>query len=252
MDTQHHHSLPIIGSLFGNYQFGDRSPIQFPRAVPESAYTVLPTNRQATGPPASPPVHELAAFSLENPSRRFQCAMCRGDHYDFTKYFHNKKFFSVPPHELLGKVERSYILKNRLSSILVTYITHNLHDDHMMVDIEKAIDDWVNLVAALVAEVTESMIDTEGVADALAGVEGWTKEFAGQLREHLGKLTRQKMEVPAGWMKEMLSYFRKRWECVWICCANACAYPQDVAMEGSCSSVLEAEKGASEGALSDA
>ncbi|EKD14628.1 uncharacterized protein L3040_000151 [Drepanopeziza brunnea f. sp. 'multigermtubi'] len=230
MDSPEHTSLPSLGSIFGNYQFGAPSQVNANDGVPESPFTVLPATQQTFGPPASPPVIELAAFSLECPAAQKSppCGQCRGARFDFTKYFHNEKFFRAPPHELLKMIEQSYLLKNRLGSILVTYIVHNLHDDHRMADILTAITDWVDMVASLIEAVSESMINAAGVADALAAVEAWTSGFAGQLREHLGQLTGQKMEVPAGWKKQMLSEFRKRWESVWIRCANACAYHQDV------------------------
>ncbi|PBP26462.1 hypothetical protein BUE80_DR002665 [Diplocarpon rosae] len=219
-------SLPCLQSIFGDYHIDGPDHGNSHEPIPESPFTLsaaipYPEDGQYR---ASPPVTELAAFSLRSP----KCPQCRGKRFDYTAYFHNPRFFRAPPHALLAPIERSYVLKNRLSSILVTYIVHDLHDDHVMADIKADITDWVELVSKLAGEVGDRAVHAEGVAEALAGVELWTADFARQLRDHLDHLTGQKMEVPRGWKKEVLSEFRKRWESVWICCANACAYHQEM------------------------
>ncbi|PVH84983.1 hypothetical protein DL98DRAFT_584042 [Cadophora sp. DSE1049] len=227
----HDAALPTHSRLFGNYQIGGNSRGQALEPVPESPFTVpplfpnhgLPSFSQA--PPISLPVSELAAFSLRPP----ECPQCKGRRFDFTAYFHNPKFFHSPPHELLDLVERSYILKNRLQSILVTYIVHDLRDDHMMQDVRADILDWVRQVANLAMDIRGGLGKADGVEDGLVGVQAWTEETANRLREHLERYHGQKMEVPKGWTKEVLSDFRKQWETVWIAYANACAHHQGLA-----------------------
>ncbi|KAH7418083.1 hypothetical protein BKA64DRAFT_187773 [Cadophora sp. MPI-SDFR-AT-0126] len=226
----HDTALPSHARLFGEYQIGGNSRGQTFELVPESPFTAplvfanhgLPSFSQA--PAASPLINELAAFSLKPP----KCPQCKGKSFDFTAYFHNPRIFASPPHELLDLVERSYILKNRLHSILVTYILHDLRDDHMMQDVRSDIHDWVRQVTNLAAEARKDLGKADGVEDGLAGVKAWTEGTANQLGEHLELFKGQKMEVPKGWKKEVLSEFRKQWEKVWIACANACAYHQGI------------------------
>ncbi|KAH9224724.1 hypothetical protein DL95DRAFT_378371, partial [Leptodontidium sp. 2 PMI_412] len=139
-------SLPNWASLFGDYQLGSNSRSRsYEEDIPHSPFSDppvfsndgLPSFSQASL--ASPPVSELAAFSLKNP----KCPQCKGKRFDFTAYFHNPKFFRAPPHELLDLVERSYVLKDRLQSILITYIVHDLQEDHRMQDVRADILDWV-------------------------------------------------------------------------------------------------------------
>ncbi|KAH7336179.1 hypothetical protein BKA65DRAFT_351768, partial [Rhexocercosporidium sp. MPI-PUGE-AT-0058] len=145
-----------------------------------------------------------------------KCPQCKGKRFDFTAYFHNPKVFNTPPHELLDLVERSYILKNRLESILVTYIVHDLREDHRIQDSQDDVHDWVRQVASLAVEVKEGMIQGEGVSAELAGVQAWTEGMANRLGCHLERANGLKMEVPKGWKKEVLCDFRKQWEKVWI------------------------------------
>jgi len=225
--------LPSHSRLFGDYQIGGNSRARAFEPVPESPFTVplnfsnhgLPSSSQDSS--TSPPVNELASFSLRPP----KCPQCKGKRFDFTAYFHNPKFFHSPPHELLDLVERSYILKNRLQSILVTYIVNDPRGDHMMQDVRADILDWVCHVANLSAEVSQSLGHADGVEVALAGVKLWTEGMANRLGEHLERCNGQKMEVPKGWRKEVLSDSRKQWEKVWIACANACAYHRGIASQ---------------------
>src|ERR1700692_3638771 len=86
------------------------------------------------------------------PEDRPQCAQCKGQKYGFTAYFHNTKIFPEPPHELLPWVERSYLLKNRLQSLLVTYTVHEF-DPTYLHDIEIVINSFRLQVEALAHEV---------------------------------------------------------------------------------------------------
>ncbi|KAG4442806.1 hypothetical protein IFR05_001687 [Cadophora sp. M221] len=222
-------SLPNWGSMFGHYQLDGNSRSQsYEENIPQSPFSNppvfpnhgLPSTSQAS--PASPPVSELAAFSLRSP----KCPHCKGKRFDFRAYFHNPKFFRAPPHELLNLVERSYVLRNRLQSLLVTYIVNDLREDHRMQDVRADIIDWVRQVSNLSGEIREGMNQVDGVSAGLAGVEAWTEGMANSLGEHLDRSNGMRMEVPKGWMREILSDFRKQWEKVWISCANACAYRQ--------------------------
>lgn len=101
----------------------------------------------------------------------------------------------------------------------------------MMQDVRADILDWVCHVANLSAEVSQSLGHADGVEVALAGVKLWTEGMANRLGEHLERCNGQKMEVPKGWRKEVLSDSRKQWEKVWIACANACAYHRGIASQ---------------------
>ncbi|KAK0112938.1 hypothetical protein ONS95_014656 [Cadophora gregata] len=210
--------------LFGNYQVGSNSRGGAVEAIPESPLSATPGFKSngllsfSQTSSALQPIKELASFSLRSP----KCPQCKGKRFDFTAYFHNPRFFSSPPHELLYLVERSYVLKNRLQSILVTYIVHDLRSDHMMQDVCADIQDWVLQVANLTAEVRGCMGRADGVEGELVAVQAWTEEMANRMAEHLERFNGKKMEVPKGWKKETLSDFRKQWEKVWITCASTC------------------------------
>lgn len=125
-------------------------------------------------------------------------------------------------------VERSYVLKNRLQSLLVTYIVNDLREDERVQDIRDDFLEWVRQVAKLAEEVGGGMRRVEGVEVGLEAVKAWSEGMARSLVEHLNQSGGKKMEVQKGWRKEVLSEFRRQWEAVWIAYANNCAHQPEI------------------------
>ncbi|CZS98658.1 hypothetical protein WAI453_001920 [Rhynchosporium graminicola] len=222
----HEDPFPNYTNLFGDFHFGNNARSQAYESIPESPLTenaVLRTQLHLAFnpiPASSPPTNELAAVSLRSP----KCPQCKGTRFDFTSYFHNARIFRSPPHELLNLVERSYVLKNRLQSLLVTYIINDLREEIRIQDIRHDIIAWVQEVANLADQVREIMDQAEGVSAGLYSVQMWTGKMASQLESHLERSNGLKMDVQKGWKKGVLFEFRKKWEIVWVVCANACSY----------------------------
>jgi hypothetical protein len=154
---------------------------------------------------------ELKILSIKAPI----CPLCKGQKYGFTAYFHNPKIFSEPPHELLPLIEKSYALKNRLKSLLVTYIMRDLEDGGVQ-DAEKEVLAWSQMVDELLCEVVASAPGFGLEMRPLEEVRVWTKEMVKQVRESI--CGRQKLEMPKGRLVVLLLEFRKLWESVWKQC----------------------------------
>jgi hypothetical protein len=148
-----------------------------------------------------------------SPQNRPHCEKCKGQKYGFTAYFHNTKIFHEPPHELLPWVERSYFLKNRLQSLLVTYTVQEF-DPAYLRDIEIEVNNWRLQVEALVHEVGTWGNGSERVVTAVGEVHQWTKGMVKQLWDHV--VGNQRLLMPKGRAKELVLEFRKGWERVWI------------------------------------
>ena len=151
---------------------------------------------------------ELPALSLE----ATLCPLCKGQKYGFTAYLHNLKIFPEPPHDLLPFIEKSYVLKNRLKSLLVTYIMRNLEQDGAQ-EAEKEVQFWGQLVEGLLSDVAASAVGFELSLYPLEEVWKWTEEMTRQIRESIAG--RQKMEMPKGRLLALLLELRKLWEEVW-------------------------------------
>jgi hypothetical protein len=147
------------------------------------------------------------------PEGRPQCAECKGQKYGFTAYFHNTNIFPEPPHELLPWVERSYLLKNRLQSLLVTYTVHEF-DPTYLHDIEIVINSFRLQVEGLAHEVGSWGSESERVVSAVTEVHQWSKGMVKQLWDHVVGI--QRLPMPKGRAKELVLEFRKGWERVWI------------------------------------
>jgi hypothetical protein len=138
--------------------------------------------------------------------------LCKGQKYGFTAYFHNPKIFPEPPHELLPLIEQSYVLKNRLKSLLVTYIMRGLEPGGVQ-EAENEATVWTQLVEDLLSEVVASAAGFELDLRTLEEVRKWTRELTRQIRDSL--VGRQKLEMPKGRLLVLLLEFRKLWEGVW-------------------------------------
>jgi len=150
---------------------------------------------------------ELTTLSLQSTL----CPLCKGQKLGFTAYFHNTKIFSEPPHELLGLVEKSYLLRDRLKSLLVTYTKHEVEQDRVP-GIEAEIDVWQREITFLVKDVICSA-QFELDFTSLDKVEAWTFEMTNRFKEHIWE--RIKLDMPKGRLQNLMVEFRKAWEEVW-------------------------------------
>lgn len=154
---------------------------------------------------------ELTSLSIEAPS----CPLCKGKRYGFTAYFHNQRIFPEPPHELIELVEATYVLKNRLKSLLLNYAMREIEKD-CIPDIVHQISTWGLQVAELCMEVTARTsasgysINKQGAID---GVKTWTQHMMDMLMVHVHG--RGILEMPKGMLNELLVEFKKIWENVW-------------------------------------
>ncbi|KAG0651666.1 hypothetical protein D0Z07_1624 [Hyphodiscus hymeniophilus] len=156
----------------------------------------------------TPPTSELIKLSMRAPL----CPSCKGQKYGFTAYFHNQKIFSEPPHELLQLVEKSYILKNRLQSLLVTYIMRGPEDSSFQ-EAENEVLSWGQLVEDLLVEIVVSVVGFELELQPLEDVRSWTAMTTKQIRDSV--LGIQQLDMPKGRLVALLLDFRKLWEGVW-------------------------------------
>jgi len=169
-----------------------------------------------------PPLTSISSTlpSLDGPSppqSRPQCPQCKGQKYGFEAYFHNINIFPEPPHALLPWVERSYILKNRLQSLLVSYTVQQFERSYLQ-DIEIDINNWRLQVEAFAHEVASWGSGSERVVNAVKEVHQWSKTMVKQLWDHV--VGNQMLPMPKGRVKEKLLEFRKGWEKVWVTSAE--------------------------------
>jgi hypothetical protein len=201
------HPFTSSVGMHNKYNYSPLSQLNTPHLdVPRSAQNDFPQLRSisSTLPTlvGSPP-----------PEGRPQCAHCKGQKYGFTAYFHNTKIFPEPPHALLPWVERSYLLKNRLQSLLLTYTVQEF-DTAYLHDIENEINNFRLRVEGLVHEVSSWGSGSERVVKAVVEVHQWAEEMVKQLWDHV--VGNQRLPMPTGRAKELVLEFRKGWERVWI------------------------------------
>lgn len=143
------------------------------------------------------------------------CQLCKGKKYGFTSYFHNTKIFFEPPHEILPVVEESYVLRDRLKSLLVTYAMREVEDDQAQ-NIETQILNWGYSVGMLADEVVASACNA-GFAlglDRLDNVRKWRDIIVEEARYYASRNAAVKM--PSGRLAALMLEYRKVWEAVWI------------------------------------
>lgn len=107
--------------------------------------------------PSTSPIPQTGRHTLTPPSNgtealspsRLLCSQCKGQKYGFSAYFHNTRIFLEPPHEILGLVERSYVLRDRLKSLLVTYAMRPVDQERVM-EIEREINVWQEEIILLI------------------------------------------------------------------------------------------------------
>jgi hypothetical protein len=143
------------------------------------------------------------------------CQLCKGKKYGFTSYFHNTKIFFEPPHDILPVVEESYVLRNRLKSLLVTYAMREVEDDQVQ-NIETQILNWEFSVGMLADEVVASACNA-GFALGLGrldDVRKWRDIIVEEARYYVSGNAAVKM--PSGRLAALMLEYRKVWEAVWI------------------------------------
>ncbi|KAH8684308.1 hypothetical protein BGZ60DRAFT_397300 [Tricladium varicosporioides] len=149
------------------------------------------------------------------------CPQCKGLKYGFTAYFHNTEIFSKPPHELLPYIEQSYLLKNRLKTLLVDWVMHP--PIHIEEHTERAgieIQSWGCQVETLLRSVlifgksNGVNLDEATSEKAVEELVKWCGEIIKALKGTVygGKHS----ELPERKLKNILSRFRQLWESVWI------------------------------------
>ncbi|TAQ88269.1 hypothetical protein B7494_g3435 [Chlorociboria aeruginascens] len=157
----------------------------------------------------SPLSSQLTSLSLQAPP----CPSCKGQKYGFTAYFHNTKIFPEPPHELVGVVEQSYMLNNRLKSLIVNYILRDIEPGRVQ-EIEEELDGWGEEFDRLLWNVQLSAQgDFPFGRDAAGGLQAWKARLMRQLKDSI--YGREKMAMSNGKMKDLVFELRKLWEGLW-------------------------------------
>lgn len=211
------HGLPhgasqIVGMNFNipNWSY-DLSPAAAASLIPGSFNHPSSLQPQEVLPEQNSPQlsSELTVLSLKAPS----CPQCQGQKYDFTAYFHSLKFFPSPPHSLRLFVEKAYILKNKLQSLLITYCMRAVEAENLP-NIESEIQSWVMQVGELAKDVLER---DHSMWQLVEQAQTWTMEMARMLWDHVRGADRLVNEgMGKRRMRELVSGFRKVWEEVWV------------------------------------
>lgn len=191
---------------FENFSFNPQIPKSY--ALPTTAFPNTPSQPPPEFSLLTPPCSELQSLSL----KAGPCPQCKGQKYGFTAYFHNTKIFFEPPHHLLRLVEKSYILRDRLKSFLVTYTLCEIEQDRIP-RVEEEMNAWQQEIVGLVRDII-CLAEFELDFALLEAAKIWTFEKVDRLREHVWG--RRKLEMPKGSLQMFLSEYRKVWEGVWI------------------------------------
>lgn len=172
--------------------------IPFPGSLPNESH-------QLNSSPVTPPSSELEALSLKGSS----CLKCKGQKYGFTAYFHNTQIFPEPPHELLWLIEKSYILRDRLKSLLVTYTMREVEPDRIPALVEK-VNVWrQDLISLVKGVVCAAEFELNFVPLEMAKL--WAFEKADLLQEHIRG--GEKLKWPRGRLQELMFEFRRAGRC---------------------------------------
>ncbi|KAF7870386.1 hypothetical protein EAF04_004132 [Stromatinia cepivora] len=156
-----------------------------------------------------------SASQLSHPSQQTiapPCPQCKGHKYGFTPYFHNTDIFPEPPHDLLMFVEQTYLLRNRLKSLMINYVTRRVDNSRLEV-ISNEIVEWKGRVECLAREILISSMGFELNTEGLEAVNDWAAEVVQRLNNHVHGIVR--MELSNEDQKGLLIDFKKLWEVVW-------------------------------------
>lgn len=143
------------------------------------------------------------------------CLLCKGKKYGFTAYFHNHKIFPEPPHEILPLVEESYMLRDRLKSLLVTYAMRGVEQDEVE-SVMTQVYHWEFSVGALTDEVMTSASNAGFVLNLgrLDDVRKWKDTIVDELKYYVLGQGQGRMERAR--LAALMLEYRKVWEPVWI------------------------------------
>jgi hypothetical protein len=209
-----HEMSPGYANFHSLEQYGFQPMPQYHFTPPLNLSFQTPRDHDEDSSVSSPqlqlPNAELETLSLEKKT----CHLCKGKKYGFTSYFHNTKIFSEPPHDLINQVEKSYRLKDRLKSLLVTYVMREGVEDRISV-IVKEIQDWATWVGILEHDVLMAARNSCIALDTgpLNEVREWRNAMVWKVQEHVSR--RANMGMPKGRLAELLLEYRKKWEVVW-------------------------------------
>lgn len=215
-------NLPSLNELYSQRPFSTYMAMHraynYPPPQLNTPQFEVPQHQQNEFPPLTSISSTLPSLDGPSPPQsRQQCPQCKGQKYGFEAYFHNINIFPEPPHALLPWVERSYLLKNRLQSLLVSYTVQQFERAYLQ-DIEIDINNWRLQVEAFAHEVASWGSGSERVVNAVKEVHQWSKTMVKQLWDHV--VGNQMLPMPKGRVKEMLLEFRKGWEKVWVASAE--------------------------------
>lgn len=136
--------LPLISMNCRGFETFSQ-PNQIPSSRFPTSTSPTPDLKKGASAPLSA---EVKSLPLTEPAL---CPRCKGQKYGFTAYFHNTRIFPEPPHELLRLIEKSYFLRDRLKSFLVTYTMRQV-DSEQVVGIEDKINKWQQEIIVLMKE----------------------------------------------------------------------------------------------------
>lgn len=198
--------LPTDSTYFGKTQLHSQPLLYhaFDAILDTSIHSSKQGSQRQT---SSPRGSELESLCLKEPL----CLQCKGQKYRFTAYFHNMKIFPRPPHELVRLIEKSYILRDRLKSFLVTYTMRPIDQDRIW-GIEEEINKWQQEIIFLMKNVICSA-HFELDFSPLERAKNWSLLMADKVRDHIWGITR--LEMPKGTLQMLLSEYRMAWERVW-------------------------------------
>ncbi|KAA8569323.1 hypothetical protein MFRU_004g01430 [Monilinia fructicola] len=223
----HAHELPSLTKAYNpcNYSLGPRvcqaeitsfySPansLYEPDGISTIASTPSMSGIQRINGSSNQPTSASHLSPPHHPTRAPLCPQCKGHKYGFTPYFHNTEIFPEPPHELLSLVEQSYLLRNRLKSLFINYVTRTFDHDRLDV-ITSEIVEWRSRVECLAREVLISSMGFELNTDGLEAVKTWAAELVERLSNHVSGVERMRLRNEE--QKELLIEFKKLWEVVW-------------------------------------
>lgn len=143
------------------------------------------------------------------------CHFCKGKKYGFTAYFHNHAIFPEPPHDILHLVEESYVLRDRLKSLLITYTMRRVEYEEVET-VMGHIHTWDFAVGALTDEVMSSASNSGFVLHLapLDDVRKWKDAIVNELRYYVSGQTQ--IKLPKERLTTLMFEYRKVWEATWI------------------------------------
>lgn len=184
-------------------------------SFPPAGYSSFDTQRKNEESLISGPAQVVStSVKLESLSfTRNLCPLCKGKKYGFSAYFHNLKIFPEPPHAILPLVEESYMLRDRLKSLLVTYAMREVEQGQ---DVMAQVHHWEFSVGALTDEVMNSASNSGFVLNLgrLDDVRKWLTNIVDEFGYYVSCQAHMKLSRMR--LAELMIEYRRIWEFVWI------------------------------------